>query len=61
MIVVKEGSTYKVECFMGEKVSGHRPSIDVLFESVSKVCGQKRNRYYSLPEWDMMVPKDCLP
>ncbi|HHV95054.1 MAG TPA: chemotaxis protein CheB [Clostridiaceae bacterium] len=40
MIVVKEGSTYKVECFMGEKVSGHRPSIDVLFESVSKVCGK---------------------
>ncbi len=27
---------YKVECFQGDKVNGHCPSVDVLFESVAK-------------------------
>lgn len=31
---------YKVECFDGEKVNGHRPSVDVLFESVAKEAGK---------------------
>ncbi len=30
---------YKVECFEGEKVNGHCPSVDVLFESVAKEVG----------------------
>ena len=30
---------YKVECYKGEKVSGHCPSVDVLFESVAKEVG----------------------
>ncbi len=41
MIVVKLGSIYKVECFKGEKVNGHIPSVDVLFNSVAKHCGNK--------------------
>ena len=30
-----------MECFEGEKVNGHSPSIDVLFESVAKEAGDK--------------------
>lgn len=33
------GSKYKIECFKGEKVNGHCPSVDVLFESVAKEAG----------------------
>ncbi|MDS0524643.1 chemotaxis response regulator protein-glutamate methylesterase [Clostridium sp. SHJSY1] len=36
MRIKKVGSKYKVECFSGEKVNGHCPSVDVLFESVAK-------------------------
>ncbi len=39
MKVVKVGSVLKVEVFKGEKVNGHCPSVDVLFESVASVCG----------------------
>lgn len=40
MIIRKIGSKYKVECFKGDKVNGHCPSVDVLFESVAKECGR---------------------
>ena len=36
MEVVRSGGTYLVRCKDGEKVSGHRPSVDVLFESIAK-------------------------
>ncbi|WP_186431395.1 chemotaxis response regulator protein-glutamate methylesterase [Clostridium sp. BSD9I1] len=39
MRVKKVGDKYKVECFQGDKVNGHCPSVDVLFESVAKECG----------------------
>lgn len=39
MKVVKIGDHYKVQCFSGEKVNGHCPSVDVLFESVAKEAG----------------------
>jgi two-component system chemotaxis response regulator CheB len=39
MKIKKVGDRYKVECFQGEKVSGHCPSVDVLFESVAKEAG----------------------
>lgn len=39
MKVVKIGDKYKVHCFEGEKVNGHCPSVDVLFESVAKEAG----------------------
>lgn len=29
-----------VDCNMGDKVNGHRPSVDVLFDSVAKVAGR---------------------
>lgn len=39
MTIKKIGDRYKVECFEGEKVNGHCPSVDVLFESVAKEVG----------------------
>lgn len=36
MRIKKIGSKYKVECFEAEKVNGHCPSVDVLFNSVAK-------------------------
>ena len=39
MIVKKSGNKYKVECFTDEKVNGHCPSVDVLFESIAKSAG----------------------
>ena len=33
------GEKYKVEVFDGDKVNGHCPSVDILFESVAKVAG----------------------
>ncbi len=41
MKIVKVGDVYKVRCFVGEKVSGHCPSVDVLFESVAKEVGHQ--------------------
>jgi two-component system chemotaxis response regulator CheB len=35
------GDRYKAEVFEGEKVSGHCPSVDVLFESMAKACGDR--------------------
>lgn len=35
----KVGQRYQVECFAADKVNGHRPSIDVLFDSVAKEAG----------------------
>ncbi len=39
MKVVRTGSRYTVNCYSGEKVSGHRPSVDVLFQSVADTAG----------------------
>ena len=38
MSIKKVGDQYKVNVFSGEKVNGHCPSVDVLFESVAKEC-----------------------
>lgn len=39
MRIRKTGGRFKVEVFQGDKVNGHCPSVDVLFESVAKECG----------------------
>ena len=39
MRIKKIGWRYQVECFRGEKVNGHCPSVDVLFDSVAKEAG----------------------
>ena len=39
--VKKIGSRYRVECFQGERVNGHCPSVDVLFDSVAKEAGDR--------------------
>jgi two-component system chemotaxis response regulator CheB len=36
MKVKKCGNYYKVECYKGDKVNGHCPSVDVLFDSVAR-------------------------
>ena len=36
--LVKVNGAYQVECKAGEKVSGHCPSVDVLFSSVAKTA-----------------------
>ncbi|MBR2928012.1 MAG: chemotaxis response regulator protein-glutamate methylesterase [Oscillospiraceae bacterium] len=39
--VVRKGSGYALSCMPGEKVSGHRPSVDALFHSMSEVVKVK--------------------
>lgn len=39
MKIKKIGDKYRVECFEGNKVNGHCPSVDVLFESVAREAG----------------------
>jgi two-component system chemotaxis response regulator CheB len=39
MRVVKDGNSYSVQCFEGEKINGHCPSVDVLFYSITECCG----------------------
>lgn len=41
MRIKRIGNKYKVEVFDGEKVNGHCPSIDILFESVAKEANSK--------------------
>ena len=41
MRVVRMGAGYAVTCTPGEKVSGHCPSVDVLFDSVSSTVRDK--------------------
>lgn len=37
--IKKIGDRFRVEAFQGEKVNGHCPSVDILFESVAKEAG----------------------
>lgn len=39
MRLAKKADGYYVKCAAGEKVSGHCPSVDVLFESVAEAAG----------------------
>lgn len=39
MRLKKMGERFRVECSQEEKVNGHRPSIDILFQSVAKEVG----------------------
>ena len=39
--LVKNGDRFQVECKTGERVSGHCPSVDVMFESVARTAGRK--------------------
>lgn len=41
MRLVKVGDNFQVECKGEERVNGHCPSVDVLFDSVAKVAGDK--------------------
>lgn len=39
MAIVKKGNGYKIRVFQADKVSGHMPSIDVLFNSMAENVG----------------------
>lgn len=39
MKIIKIGDNYKVQCFEGDRVNGHCPSVDILFESVAREAG----------------------
>ena len=39
MRVKRSGHTFRLECAEGEKVNGHCPSVDILFESVAREAG----------------------
>lgn len=41
MKIVKKGSGFQLKVYKAEKVSGHMPSIDVLFDSVAQELGNK--------------------
>ncbi|MCM1022931.1 MAG: chemotaxis response regulator protein-glutamate methylesterase [Prevotella sp.] len=41
MELKKDARGYFVKCYQGEKVSGHCPSVDVMFTSVAEVAGRK--------------------
>lgn len=38
MVLTKQGTNYAVKLYQSDKVSGHRPSVDVLFNSVAEVA-----------------------
>jgi two-component system, chemotaxis family, protein-glutamate methylesterase/glutaminase len=39
MKVIRSGGIYQVQIFEGEKVNGHAPSVEVLFQSVAEYVG----------------------
>ena len=41
MELKKDSKGYYVKCYSGEKVSGHCPSVDVMFSSVAETAGNK--------------------
>lgn len=41
MRVKKEGNRFKVQCFKSDKVNGHCPSVDILFESIAEQVGNQ--------------------
>lgn len=41
MRLVKVNGMYQVECRKGQKVNGHAPSVDVLFDSVARAAGSR--------------------
>jgi two-component system chemotaxis response regulator CheB len=40
MEIVKSGADYKIRLVDGPLVSGHKPAVDVMFESLAKVAGK---------------------
>ena len=39
--IIKDGARFRARLDGGERVSGHRPSVDVMFSSVAKACGAR--------------------
>ncbi len=41
MKIGRSGDRYRIECYQGERVNGHCPSVDVLMQSVAKAAGKR--------------------
>ncbi|MBU2979684.1 chemotaxis response regulator protein-glutamate methylesterase [Alteromonas sp. C1M14] len=39
MLIVRSGADYRIQLNDGERVSGHRPSVDVMFHSLAQTAG----------------------
>ncbi|UCX04557.1 MULTISPECIES: protein-glutamate methylesterase/protein-glutamine glutaminase [Shewanella] len=39
LLVVRSGADYRIKLSDGERVSGHRPSVDVMFQSLAQTAG----------------------
>lgn len=44
MRIKRFGVKYRIDVFHGDKVNGHCPAVDILFESVAKECGTNFGR-----------------
>jgi two-component system chemotaxis response regulator CheB len=40
MQIVKSGADYRIRLTDGERGSGHKPSVDVMFASLAECCGK---------------------
>ncbi|MDF2177099.1 chemotaxis response regulator protein-glutamate methylesterase [Aliiglaciecola sp. CAU 1673] len=40
MVIEKSGADYRIKLLDTERVSGHKPSVDVMFQSLAKVAGR---------------------
>ena len=59
MRVVPLGNSYAVSVQEGEKVNGHRPSVDVLLTQLHYMCGNTPSAFFS-QEWEQMeLPVFC--
>lgn len=41
MKVKKVGDRFRIECYTGDKMNGHCPSVDILFDSIAQEAGEK--------------------
>lgn len=40
LLVIRSGADYRIKLNDGERVSGHKPSVDVMFQSIAQAVGQ---------------------
>lgn len=40
LVVIRDGATFRVRVTQAERVNRHRPSVDVLFDSVARAAGR---------------------
>ena len=58
MTLARSGANYVIALDQRPPVNRHRPSVDVLFESVARVAGRNAQGVISRA-WAVMALKDC--